>query len=155
VKGSPPKTALPLIIANVQFHQTTLQECNLPDEIAEGLLFYESFHHLIDETLAAKQAFRLLKPGGILCISGDSNWLPGNSEQASFWDTERQRFGTLESPFTHQYLIHVLETAGFVEVVRHHGINGWFPLSQELKLIRDSGQFPATTLNNVTARRRA
>jgi hypothetical protein len=53
------------LIPSVQFHQTTLEECNLPDEIAEGLLFYESFHHLIDGTLAAKQAFLCPKPDGL------------------------------------------------------------------------------------------
>ncbi|MBV9392075.1 MAG: methyltransferase domain-containing protein, partial [Verrucomicrobia bacterium] len=72
-------------------HQTTLEECELPDGIADGMLFSESFHHLVDEHLAARQAFRLLKPGGHLCISGESNWIHGNAQQAAFWDSEIDR----------------------------------------------------------------
>ncbi len=123
---------MPHLISNVSYHTKTLEEADfLADHCADGMLFFESFHHVIDEHKAVREAFRLLKPTGCLCILGDSNWHPGNQEQERFWLEEMQRFGTLESPFTHGYLEHVLRSNGFQDVQRYHAINTFVPVEEE------------------------
>lgn len=122
------------LIENVSYHTKTLEEADfLTDHCADGMLFFESFHHIIDENKSVKEAFRLLKPTGCLCILGDSNWQPGNEQQERFWLEEMERFGTLESPFTHQYLEHVLRTNGFEDVQRYHAINAFIPVEEEAR----------------------
>lgn len=129
---------MPHLISNVSYHTKTLEEAAfLADNCADGMLFFESFHHIIDETKSVKEAFRLLKPTGCLCILGDSNWHPGNEEQERFWLEEMERFGTLESPFTHQYLEQVLRDNGFQDVQRYHAINSFIPVEEEGRPARD------------------
>jgi SAM-dependent methyltransferase len=137
----------------VAFHVQSFEECPLPDGCADAILFHESFHHLIDEDRALTQCQRLLGPGGVLGISGDSNWQPGNRSQASLWEEEMDRFGTLENPCTWEYLHYLLRQHGFVEITRYHGVNGLFPIEEEQRTIRDVAQFRAEELNTVTARK--
>ncbi len=141
------------LIPNVRFHCTTLEECELPDQVADAILFYESCHHLVDECRAMRQAFRLLKPGGVLCIAGAGAWIPGNAEQAEAFDAAIRQYDTLESPFTPEYLTHVLELAGFEQVTRYYGINGWHRSENGKVPIHEVAQFSLVDSNNVTARR--
>lgn len=145
--------AMPHLVQNVIFHQSSLERFDVGGIAADGILFFEAFHHLIDERAATLKSFDLLKPGGAICISGDANWLPGNSEMEGALDAEMEAFGTMESPFTDGYLTHLLHEAGFHEVVRHHGINGWFPVEHATTPLRQLSNFPAEYLNNFTARR--
>jgi hypothetical protein len=69
------------------------------------------------------------------------------------WRAEMDRFGTLESPFTHSYLQHVLEAAGFVDITRHHGVNGFIPVERGNATVLEVSAFPAVHVNNFTARR--
>lgn len=145
------------LASNVTYHAATLEEADfLADGTADALLFFESFHHIIDEHKALDEAWRILRPGGFICILGDSNWIPGNQEQESFWQEEMQRFGTLESPFTHGYLTEVLKAHGFEDIGRHHGVNGFIPVEREHEPVRQFvGHLDATYLNLFTARKGA
>jgi SAM-dependent methyltransferase len=84
----------------ITFHCQSFEECTLPDECADAVWFHESLHHMIDEHRALGHCRRVLRPGGVLGVSGDSNWQPHNGAQEAFWEEEMDRFGTLESPYT-------------------------------------------------------
>jgi SAM-dependent methyltransferase len=137
----------------VTFHCRPFEECDLPEESADAVLFHESLHHVIDEDRALSLCYRLLCPGGVLGVSGDSAWQPGNPDQKEFWDGEMERFGTLENPFTWDYLNYLLNKHGFREVRRYHGVNGLFPVEDENLTVKGIAQFPADSFNNVTARK--
>ena len=115
-------------------------------------LFMESFHHVVDEHRASLNALRLLKPGGSIGICGESRWHPGNVRQASEWEQEMRTFGTLESPFTSEYLENVLVSTGFAPVSFFHAVNGLFninALGQTLDSIESS--LSSKWQNNVLA----
>jgi SAM-dependent methyltransferase len=135
---------------NVTWHQTTMEEANL-QEVADAVLFFESFHHVIDENKSLSNVYRLLKPGGALCIIGDSNWIPGNKAQEKFWQDEMNRFGTLESPFTREYLNYILRENRFDKITFNHAINGFVPLEREDQPVKSFIYLDATYYNLVTA----
>lgn len=95
----------------VRYHETTFEQWNKTDLDCDAVLFYESLHHLADERAAMAKVFNILKSGGAIGIIGESNWRPGDAEQESFLNGEMERFGTLESPFTFEYLLEVLTQA--------------------------------------------
>ena len=146
---------MPHLISNVSYHCMTLEEADfLEDECADAMLFFESFHHIIDEHKSVRDAWRILKSDGCLCILGDSNWHPGNEEQERFWLEEMERFGTLESPFTHQYLEYVLGSNGFTQVTRHHAVNAFIPVGDDNRPVRSFvKRLDAYYLNLYTARK--
>jgi len=147
--------AMPQLATNVSYHCTTLEEAELPDHFADAVLFFESFHHVVDENRSLQQVARFLKPGGVLCILGDANWIPGLKEQEEFWLEEMKRFGTLESPFTHEYLMQLLATYGFADIRRHHSVNGLVPVEREHEPVsKFAGHLDARYVNLVTARLR-
>ncbi|MFH5924324.1 class I SAM-dependent methyltransferase [Roseomonas xinghualingensis] len=141
------------LLPRVRWHCTTLEESELPNGSADAMLFFESFHHIIDEHTALKNAHRIMKPGAVLCILGDANWNPGHQGQESFWQEEMDRFGTLESPFTHGYLEHALMKNGFVRFQRYHSVNGLVPIERGTDPVRGFAQLDAETVNLITARR--
>lgn len=143
------------LAANVSYHCSTLEEAGfVADASADAMIFFESFHHIIDEHKALDQAFRILKPNGVLCILGDSNWVPGLKEQEDFWLEEMARFGTLESPFTHEYLTQVLAAHGFDQIQRNHAVNRLVPVDSDTRPVMDfAGDLNARYVNLFVARR--
>jgi SAM-dependent methyltransferase len=137
----------------VHYHESTFEGWNETNMDYDAILFYESLHHLADERTAMAKAFHILKPGGVIGIIGESNWRPGDIEQERFLDQEIERFGTLESPFTFQYLLQVLTAAGFVQITRYHGVNGFFAVDMEMVPIKDVADLSASNYNNVVARK--
>lgn len=136
----------------VTFHATTIEDCGLPDESFDAVLFHAALHHVIDEDRTLAQCFRLLRPGGVLGVS-EGAWIPGDRAVEEKLEEEMRQYGTLENPFTTEYLDWLLSRHGFVDVQRYHSINGYLPA--------DMGRLPLEALpvehaqehNNLTARR--
>ncbi|HEV3022624.1 MAG TPA: class I SAM-dependent methyltransferase [Pirellulales bacterium] len=137
----------------VRFHCQPFEECELPDDGFDGVVFHESLHHLFDEHQALAVALRKLRPGGVIGISGETAWTPGTRVQEEFFRQETARYGTLESPFTREYIDYLLAEHGFEQITRYHSINGLFPESQGRRTIAQAAQFPAAALNTITARK--
>lgn len=137
---------------DVRFHCCTLEDCELPDDSFDAVFFAAALHHVFDEEAGLAQCIRLLKPGGVLGVH-ESSWLPGNRQMEAMLKEEMERFGTLENPFTIEYLDYLLQKHGFVEVERYHGINGLFPSTMGRMRLEDIAQSPASTSNTLTARK--
>jgi SAM-dependent methyltransferase len=146
-----------LIADRVEFITSTVEELAPPSgRCADAVLFFEAFHHLVDEALAARVAFEQLRPGGYIAICGESRWLPGNQQQAKAWNDEMEKFGTLESPLTREYMHHVLANAGFTDIQFFHTLTTLVPVEDEVKTVREvAGNGSAEWLNTVIARRPA
>jgi SAM-dependent methyltransferase len=138
---------------NVTWRCTTIEECSLPPGRAHAAIYFESFHHVIDEHVALRRTFDALTPGGFLVILGDSNWIPGNPAQEDAWLQEMAAFGTLESPFTDSYLVWLLGEHGFVDITRHHMVDGLVPVSRQDEPINRFLGLDAAYNNLVIARK--
>jgi SAM-dependent methyltransferase len=132
------------------FFCQTLEECTLPSDEYDGILFHAALHHVIDEKAGLTQCYRMLRPGGVLGIS-EAAWQPDNKALEAALDEEMDRFGTLENPFTREYLDHLLSVTGFVDIQRYHAINGFIPENMGGRSIESLAQAPASTSNNLTA----
>jgi SAM-dependent methyltransferase len=135
---------------SVTFHCITLEEAEFDDDVFDGILFFDSLHHIVNENKAIEKSYRYLREGGVLGIS-EGAWIPGDIDQANTLDDEMRRFGTLENPLTKEYLDFLLVQAGFVRITRYHSINGFFPLDQQQRSIASAAQLPAANTNNLTA----
>ena len=141
------------LFPNVTWQCATVEECELPDGRADAVLFYESFHHVIDEHAATRQAFRLLRPGGRLVILGESKL---DSRPGRAGDLLERRDGRLRDagePFTDRYLVWLLRRHGFVDVTRHHSVNCLAPVAREQEPVRAFANTDAHWANLVLARK--
>ena len=138
---------------NVSWQCSTMEECLLPDGAADVVIFFESFHHVVDEALTLDKVRQALRPDGWLIILGDSNWIPGNVEQEAAWAAEMEAFGTLESPLTHDYMLWLLNDRGFGEATRHHAVNTLVPIEREQEPVRSFVHLDAAFLNLISARK--
>lgn len=136
----------------VRFHCAGLEGLGLEDGAFDGILCRASLHHVIDEEAGLARCFRLLKPGGVLGIS-EGAWIPGLRAAEALLDEEMRRFGTLENPFTTEYLDHLLERHGFKNVERYHGVFGLVPARQGDAPVRTFAACPAEQNNTLTARK--
>lgn len=137
----------------VQHLPEPLEECSLPEESVDAVLFYESLHHIVDERAGLGQAFRVLRPGGVLAVAGEWAWVPGEPTLEANLEAEMAEYGTLENPFTREYLDHLLARTGFERVVRYHAVNGFFPADQGGRTIAEAATCPAASTNCLTARK--
>jgi SAM-dependent methyltransferase len=135
----------------VEFRCEPVEECSLPDESVDGVIFYESLHHVVDERRGLAQCFRALKPGGVLGVTNEGAWRPGSVELEAAIEDEMARFGTLENPYTPEYLDYLLAATGFEHIVRYHSVNGFFPESQGRRTLAEAAQVPAGSSNHLTA----
>jgi SAM-dependent methyltransferase len=130
-----------------------LEECSLPEASADGVLLYESLHHIVREEVGLAQAYRVLRPGGVLAVAGEGVWLPGDPNMTAVIEKEMAEYGTLENPYTREYLDHLIARAGFERVVRYHGVNGFFPEDQGGRTIAEAANYPSANTNCLTARK--
>jgi SAM-dependent methyltransferase len=135
----------------VRFHCSTLEDFNSADESFDAIIFHEALHHIIDETKALLQCYRLLRPGGVIGID-EGAWVPGSSQALEEQlEKEMRLYGTMENPFTVEYLDHLLRQAGFVKIVRYHGVYHLVPADDGDKRLSEIADAPAERYNNLTA----
>ena len=145
------------MLARAEFAKGTIED--LPPHLegsgcAQAVVFHEAWHHVIDEHRAAHNVKNLLAPGGRIAVLGEGRWNPGDRSLEDQLDLEMATYGTLESPFTREYMDHVLRAAGFTEIDFFHSLNGIFSASEGRKTIEDVvGDGHERGWNNCLARR--
>ena len=136
----------------VTFHQTTLEEIELEDQNFDAILFFDVLHHVVNEEVAIEKTFRYLKPGGCLGVV-EGAWHPDFKALEQILLVEMAKYGTLENPFSTEYLDHLLAQNGFTDIQRYAAVNGFF---SETQLVQPLAHFAAGGLkgsNNITARK--
>lgn len=136
----------------VQFHQSTLEEVEFDEARFDAILFFDVLHHVVNEEVALDKSFRFLKPGGCLGVV-EGAWHPDFKALERALVAEMTKFGTLENPFSTEYLDYLLNKAGFVEVQRYAPVNGFFSANQLLQPLQNFAAGGLTGSNNVTARK--
>lgn len=137
---------------HVRFHQSTLESVEFEDESFDAILFFDVLHHVVDENTAFQKSFRFLRHGGCLGVV-EGAWHPDFKELESALVAEMAKFGTLENPFSVQYLDHLLESNGFVDIERYVGINGFFTKRQLSEKMLHALATSLAGTNNLTARK--
>jgi ubiquinone/menaquinone biosynthesis C-methylase UbiE len=139
--------------SRVNFLRESLEECSLPDGRVDGIMFHEALHHVVDEERSLAQCFRVLKPDGVFGVTGEQAWSPGDHAIEQACRKEMRQYGTLENPFTTEYLDFLLRAHGFRQIIRYHSVNGFFPVDQENRTLKQAAVFPAWAYNHLTARK--
>ncbi|MDR3467819.1 MAG: class I SAM-dependent methyltransferase [Xanthobacteraceae bacterium] len=104
--------ACPSLGENVRFLVGTIEELEFPDASFDGVIFYDVLHHVIDEEACMANCSKWLRRNGALGIV-EGAWVPGNKEFEEGLLAEMARYGTLENPFTQEYLDDLLRRHGF------------------------------------------
>lgn len=138
--------------SRVCFHQATLEEIEFPEQSFDAILFFDVLHHIVDETTSIKKIFDFLKPGGRLGVV-EGAWHPEFIAMEQMCVAEMEKFGTLENPFSTEYLDQLLDGAGFIEIERYVGVNGFFLAHQLRQTLLSFGTQAMCSSNNVTAKK--
>src|SRR4030095_12524921 len=77
----------------------------------DAVICYDSLHHLEDESAVVKHLATMLDIGGLLFILEGHKPLPGSTTEDELLEVMRE-FGTLESPFSDDYLRALLDEHG-------------------------------------------
>jgi SAM-dependent methyltransferase len=99
-----------------EFHALPVREMPWTSRFDAAVL-YDTMHHFDNELETLKVVRRTLVPGGQLYIHEGVKPPPGSEAERNLV-AEMERYGTLESPFDPEYLVDVVEEAGFAEVRR-------------------------------------
>jgi ubiquinone/menaquinone biosynthesis C-methylase UbiE len=108
-------------IDNITFFQGNAYALSFPDETFDFIYSRFLFQHLADPSKALLQVYRILKPGGTLCVLDvDENWFTLYPEPESFV-TLRQILVTVQQsqggdPFVGRKLGSYFDAAGFRQV---------------------------------------
>jgi SAM-dependent methyltransferase len=136
----------------VRFHQDTLEQIHFEEGSFDAILFFDVLHHVVDENLAVANSFRFLKPGGCLGVV-DPSWHPDYKNLETQMIGEMVKFGTLENPFSTEYIDYLLDKAGFIEIERYISVNGMFTREQMTQPLQKFSPRPYAGSNNMTARK--
>ncbi len=91
----------------------------------DAVVCYDSLHHLEDERAVFRHLAAMLNVGGLLFILEGHKPACGSATDAELRDV-MQQYGTLESPFSSDYLRELLSANGFAVVGDYVSINGLF-----------------------------
>ena len=140
----------PGMTALAEFHAMPVLE--LPwRERFEGAILYDAMHHFHDEVETLRVVRRTLVQGGRIFIHEGIRPEPG-SEGEQDLIAEMEEYGTLESPFDPDYLVAVVEKAGFTDVRRFAAIDDLLDVSQrEEELERVRARLGNPPMNTVLA----
>lgn len=110
-----------------EFHALPVRELPWSDRFDAAVL-YDTMHHFDDEVETLRVIQRTLVPGGRIYIEEGVRPPPGSEAERSLI-AEMEQFGTLESPFDPDYLVAVLEEAGFVDITRFAEVDELFDIA--------------------------
>lgn len=135
---------------NVRFHQTTLEEIEFEDQSFDAILFFDVLHHVVNEEIAMEKCFRFLKPGGCLGVV-EGAWHPDFKDLEQALIAEMANVGTLENPFSVEYIDHLLKKSGFIDIQRYVSVNGFFSKNQLPQPLQNFSAGSLAGSNNITA----
>jgi len=96
----------------------------LPEKF-DAVICYDSLHHFEDERTVFKHLTAMLDVGGFLFILEGHKPSAGSPTEDELQDVMR-RYGTLESPFSYEYLGSLLDEHGLAVVGDYVSVNGLF-----------------------------
>ena len=96
----------------------------LPEKY-DAVICYDSLHHLVDERAVFRHLAAMLDVGGLLFILEGHKPSAGSATEAELRDVMLQ-YGTLESPFSTDYLRALLNEHGLAVVGDYVSVNGLF-----------------------------
>ena len=95
------------------------------EEQFDAVVCYDSLHHFEDERAVLKSLAAMTKYGGSLFILEGDRPEEGSENEEELLEVMRD-FGTLESPFSREYLRTLLDACGFAVVGDYVSVNGLF-----------------------------
>jgi glycosyltransferase involved in cell wall biosynthesis/SAM-dependent methyltransferase len=95
------------------------------DDQFDGVICYDSLHHFEDERAVIANLSALTAYGGTLFILEGDRPPAGSATEDELVEVMR-RYGTLESPFSREYLRALLDEHGFAVVGDYVSVNGLF-----------------------------
>jgi 2-polyprenyl-3-methyl-5-hydroxy-6-metoxy-1,4-benzoquinol methylase len=117
----------------------------------DAAILYDAMHHLDDEVETLRAIRRSLVPGGHMFIHEGVRPERG-SEGERRLIAEMEEFGTLESPFDPEYLVAVIQEAGFTDVRRFAAVDELLDVSaRDQALQRVERQLTKPTTNTILA----
>lgn len=117
----------------------------------DAAILYDAMHHFDDEVETLRVIRRTLVPGGRIFIHEGVRPAEGSEGERELI-AEMEEYGTLESPFDPEYLVAVLERAGFMQVTRFAAVDELLDVSEqarELERIKTRMEYPP--MNTVIA----
>ncbi len=122
-----------------RFLKHDVETAPLPEKF-DAIICYDSLHHLEDEKAVFSHLAAMLNIGGLLFILEGQKPAAGSATEDELCDVMRQ-YGTLESPFSDDYLRSLLDEHGFAVVGDYVSVNGLF----EREML-EGDRLPLTTL---------
>jgi len=116
-----------------EFHAMHVREMPWTNRFDAAVL-YDTMHHFDNELETLEVVRRTLVPGGQLYVHEGVKPPPGSEGERNLV-AEMERFGTLESPFDPEYLVAVVEQAGFVDVRRLTEVDELIEVTQQPGLL--------------------
>ena len=99
----------------------------------DAAVLYDTLHHFDDEVETLRVIQRTLVPGRPRSTSRKACGRRPGSEAEQTLIAEMEQYGTLESPFDPEYLVEVLEQAGFEDVTRFARIDELFEIGRSAR----------------------
>lgn len=100
-------------------------EASALEERFDSIICYDSLHHFEDEQAVLKHLAAMLDYGGQLFVLEGERPPEGSATEEEL-RTVMQEYETLESPFSREYLLHLLREHGFAVVGDYLSVNGLF-----------------------------
>ena len=140
----------PGMTAVAEFHAMPVME--LPwKERFDAAILYDAMHHFDDELETLRVIRRTLVHGGRIFIHEGVRPEPGSEGERDLIE-EMEAYGTLESPFDPDYLVAVVEKAGFTDVRRFAAIDDLLDVTQgEEELQRVEERLGNPPMNTILA----
>ena len=111
-------------IPRCEFEVHDIEHAPVPGQF-DGVICYDSLHHFEDERAVIANLAAATRYGGSLFILEGDRPSAGSATEAELIGV-MERFGTLESPFSREYLATLLDENGFAVVGDYVSVNGLF-----------------------------